>query len=54
MPTAVSQNYFGREASEISSHSIPSNINQSPILKNKKRSMRGRKDIDLTEEPDSD
>ncbi len=53
MPTAVSQNYFGNDASEISSQSNPSNRNQSPISKRQK-GRRGRQDINLTQDIDSD
>jgi|LauGreDrversion4_2_1035121.scaffolds.fasta_scaffold208125_1 hypothetical protein len=50
MPAAVSQNYFGNDVSEISSQS---NNNPSPIAK-KQKSRRGRKDINITQEGDSD
>jgi hypothetical protein len=53
LPTAVSQNYFGNDVSEISSQSMPSNKNPSPLSK-KQRSRRSRKDANLTQEADSD
>ena len=53
LPTAVSQNYFGNDVSEISSQSMPSNKLPSPISK-KQKSRRGRKEINITQEADSD